>query len=312
MLALLCGGQGRVSAEMFDLTADQPPAAPIFAAASVLLGEDPRVMVRSGSSDLLANRTNQLLSATATLAIAACIDTALPGEIAVTGYSVGEMAAWSIAGIWCAEAALRLTALRAQAMDAADGAEGQLGYVRGLTRARVDALAAQHNCAIAITNPGNLFVLGGARDDVAALCQAAEATGAVRAALLDVRIASHTKRLAAAVAPFLDALKAVDGAAPKPGRQLLAGGNGARLYRAKTAMEQLAQQVATPIDWATTLEALVERGVDAVLDLGPGHALADMMRGAFPAVKSYAADGFRTVEGLRGWIASGGRTAGEP
>ncbi|WP_271672798.1 hypothetical protein [Bradyrhizobium sp. CCBAU 51627] len=39
--------------------------------------------------------------------------------------------------------------------------------------------------------------------------------------------------------------------------------------------------------------------------LGPGHALAEMMQGSFPPIRSYAADGFPTIAGLRNWIASG-------
>lgn len=313
MLALLCGGQGRVSPEMFDLTAAQPEAAAIFEASTRLLGADPRILVKQAAHDrLLENRTNQLLSVTATLTIQACIREVLPPAFAVTGYSVGEMAAWSIAGIWDAEAALHLTDCRARAMDAADRASdtsetgGQLGYIRGLDRNAVETLAARHHCAIAIINPGNLFVLGGGRAEITALCGAAETAGAVRAQLLEVRIASHTARLSAAVAPFLAALKAAAHDEPTAGCQLLAGGTGARIYRAEAAFERLAQQVATTINWAGTLEALVERGVDTVLDLGPGHALADMMRSTFPAVRTYAADGFRSVEGLRGWIVAGG------
>ena len=38
---------------------------------------------------------------------------------------------------------------------------------------------------------------------------------------------------------------------------------------------------------------------------GPaGHALAEMMHAFLPDVRCYAADGFRTIEGLRRWIAS--------
>ncbi|MEI9899837.1 MAG: malonyl CoA-ACP transacylase [Hyphomicrobium sp.] len=205
MLALLCGGQGRLSADMFALTADHPAAVPIFAAASRLVGTDPRQLVESADAERLsANRTSQLLSVTAVLAAHAAIADKLPQRFAVTGYSVGEMAAWSIAGVWSAEEALILTDHRARAMDIADGGEGHLAYVRGLDRKALSELASRHGCAIAIIDPGNLFVVGGALPDVTRLCRAAEAAGAVRAALLDVKVASHTPRLTAAVAPFLE------------------------------------------------------------------------------------------------------------
>jgi [acyl-carrier-protein] S-malonyltransferase len=303
MLALLCGGQGLLSPGLFDLTAGRPEAKAIFETATALLGCDPRHLVHDADGDLLAsNRTSQILSAAAALALHACIRDALPGRLAITGYSVGEMAAWSIAGVWTAEAALRLTDRRARAMDAAGGAGGRLGYVRGLARPAVQRLADRHNCAIAISNPGSLFVLGGNEPDVAGLCEAALAVGAAHAGLLAVKVASHTPRLINAVEPLRQALAAATSAGPTAGCMLLAGGDGERIPVAANATGKLAAQVATPIDWAGTLEALAEAGVDRILDLGPGHALADMAHAALPGVRSYAADGFRSIEGIVDWI----------
>ena len=135
MLALLCGGQGLLSPDMFDLVAKQPETAAIFEAAGAFLGRDPRALVH-GSDDgsLHANHTSQIFCVTAALATHACIAEALPAECAVSGYSVGEMAAWGIAGVWTAGETLRLTDCRARVMDAADSPDGQLGYIRGLNR----------------------------------------------------------------------------------------------------------------------------------------------------------------------------------
>ena len=308
MLALLSGGQGRLSAEMFDLTAEQPQAGPTFAETGALLGRDPRDLVRGGDHEaLLSNRTSQILSVCAALATYACLAETLPAEVAVAGYSVGEMAAWAIAGAWTAETSLRLTDRRARAMDAADGGAGGLGYVRGLARPAVEALARAHGCAIAIVNPERLFVVGGKRQDVAALCRAAEATGA-KAGPLDVRVASHTPRLAAAVTPFQAALASSRLANPAPGRLLFAGAT--RIFQTAGAIPDLAAQVARPLDWAATLEALGEAGVDRLLDLGPGHALADMARTALPQSRSYAAEAFHSLEGLRAWLAAPAGAAG--
>ena len=110
------------------------------------------------------------------------------------------------------------------------------------------------------------------------------------AALLDVHIASHTPRLLNAVAPFHRALDDAEGADPKPGRVLLACSERARVFRRSASTAALAAQIANPIDWAAALEALVEAGAETFLDLGPGHALADMAHTAFAGVHSYAAD----------------------
>ncbi|WP_051310838.1 acyltransferase domain-containing protein [Bradyrhizobium sp. Cp5.3] len=302
MLALLCGGQGTLSDTIFDLVADQPAAEPIFAAAAAVLGADPREFIRTRSADELSvNHTSQILTVTSTLAIHACIADLLTEQTAVTGYSVGEMAAWSIAGVWTADEALRLTDIRARLMQDAAGPDGRLGYVRGLDRAALEPLLARHRCEIAIKNPDLLFVIGGAERHVIALCEEAAKEGA-RAGLLAVKIASHTTGLAQACKPLQQALDASNQAAVARQRVLLAGGDGERIFTAEDATAKLANQVAHPIDWAATLEALAELGVTEVLDLGPGHALAEMMRASQPSMRCYAADGFRTIDGLRNWV----------
>jgi hypothetical protein len=177
---------------------------------------------------LLADRRSQILSVTAGLAAYACLTDRFPARVAVTGYSVGEMAAWSVAGIWNAATALQLTDLRARAMDEAGGTGGRPGYVRGMLRDAVEALAAAHRCAIAIIALSDLFVIGGAARDVEDLCSAA--AQAKRAGLLDVRIASHTAFLSGAVAPFREALERSTQAAPVPRHVLLAGGESTKSW----------------------------------------------------------------------------------
>ncbi|MBR0686132.1 acyltransferase domain-containing protein [Bradyrhizobium manausense] len=306
MLALLCGGQGTLSDKILDLVSENPVAEPIFMAATACLGEDPREFVRTrGTDELSANRVSQILTVTSALAIHACIADLLTGPTVVTGYSVGEMAAWSVAGIWTADEALRLTAIRARLMDSVPGPDGRLGYVRGLERPTLETLLAKHSCEIAIRNPDLLYVVGGTERDVINLCHEASTQRAARAGLLAVKIASHTSRLAPACEPLQQALAASTFAPVADRKILLAGDGGERIFSVPDAMARLASQVAREIGWAATLEALAEQGVDRVLDLGPGHALAEMMQGAAPSIRCYAADGFRSVEGLRNWIASG-------
>ena len=305
MLALLCGGQGTLSPQAFDLTADQPAAEPVFLAASAYLDHDPRELVRTRDADeLSANHVGQILSVTAALAIHACVADVLPEPIAVTGYSVGEMTAWSIAGIWTAEEALRLTDIRARRMEGVAGPDSRLGYVRGLDQDALERLAQKHRCGIAIKNPGLLFVVGGAERDVTDLCHEAAAEGAARAGLLAVKIASHTSRLEPAQEPLRQAIESSGHSAIASQRILLAGSDGERIFSATNAMAKLARQIARPIDWSATLEALAELGADRALDLGPGHALAEMMQAFLPSIRCYSADGFATLDGLRNWIAS--------
>lgn len=286
---------------MLDLVRDRPEAGSILAAAGDLLGMDPAALLaRADDAALHANRAGQILCVTRALAAAASL--ALPPSLLVAGYSVGEVAAWGIAGVWPAARTLRLAATRAELMDRVGGAGDMLGFVRGLPRDEVARLVDRFGCAIAIVNPGALFIIGGARRQVERCCEGALARGAAAARTIAVNVASHTPRLAGAVAPFLAALGETTPSPPLPGRALV-GAADATLVRGAPDLPGLAAQLDTTVDWATTLEALVERGADRLLELGPGTALTDMVRAAWPALDARALDEFRGIEGASAWIA---------
>jgi [acyl-carrier-protein] S-malonyltransferase len=162
MIAILCSGQGRQHAGMFSLTGDAPEASALFAHATTLLGRDPRSWVRSAAEDALhQDRTAQLLCTLQALSAAAVLADLLPQRRCVAGYSVGEVAAWSIAGLIAEAEALNLVTQRAEAMDATRKSEEGMLFVRGLPRAAIDELCARREAAIAIVNPGDAWVLGG-------------------------------------------------------------------------------------------------------------------------------------------------------
>ncbi|QCB43312.1 hypothetical protein E5673_14655 [Sphingomonas sp. PAMC26645] len=301
-LALLCSGQGLQSAEMFRSTRDAPAAAPVFAAASKVLRDDPRSFVTSAGDRLFANRASQILCVTQALSAHACLLDVLPERIVVAGYSVGEMAAWGIAGVWDVDATLTAVGARAESMDAASAGDAGLGFVRGLARGAVAELAARHDCEIAIIDPDLLFVVGGQRADLFRLCADASAAGAARTGLLAVHIASHTSALRAAVAPFASALAAIPTNRPRRGTTLLSAIDGAPIFDPATGITILASQVGQMIDWAAVLAAMVEAGVDTVLELGPGTALVSMVRTSFPSLRARAFDDFRSLEGVRQWL----------
>jgi [acyl-carrier-protein] S-malonyltransferase len=300
-LALLCSGQGRQARGMFALFDGADAAQPVFDAAASVLGADPRALVaEADEATLHNNRISQILCVTRALAAAACLE--LDSPLLIAGYSVGEMAAWGVAGLWSAEETIRLTAIRAELMDQADSGGGGLGFIRGLDRKAVEPLVAEYRCAIAIANPDRLFVIGGVRADVAACCAQALVVGAASARPLAVNVASHTPRLSSAVEPFEAVLSRSVPARIIKGRTLLGASDGAVVYSLARGAPGLARQLAHTVDWAGTLAALVERGADRIFELGPGGALSDMMRGAYPTLPVRALDDFQTLAGARAWL----------
>jgi [acyl-carrier-protein] S-malonyltransferase len=304
-LAILCSGQGAQHADMFALTAACPGAQALFSQATNLLGHDPRRWVRSAEPDALReNRTAQLLCVLQALCAAAALEHALPRERCVAGYSVGEMAAWSVAGLLAPTDALALTAARAEAMDAArHGAQGML-FIRGLSRMAIDRLLRDQNAAVAIVNPGDAFVLAGTKAALESIAAAALHVGAARVVPIGVAVASHTPLMREASVAFRKQFAPVSVAAsPAHGTRLLSGIDGAVVMDGPAAVEKLVLQLAQSVQWAACLEACMEAGTDTFLELGPGRALAEMAASAYPGVAARSVDEFKSIEGVSAWLA---------
>ncbi|MCJ2045986.1 acyltransferase domain-containing protein [Methylobacterium sp. J-078] len=304
-LAVLLSGQGGQHPKMFELTADLPEAEGVFAAATPLLGRDPRDLVHAGA-DLHANRTGQILCCVAGLSAWTLVRAARPARCVVVGYSIGDLAAFGCAGLFAPETVLRLAAARAEAMDAAAGPGYGLAGLRGLPAARAFAMAEAHACHPAIRNATDSVVVGGAVAALDALCAEALAAGAARAVRLPVHIPSHTPLLARASEAFRDHLEAAPLATPpRPSPRLLSGLDGAAVFRPEAGLAKLAAQISHTLDWAACLEGVREFGATQVLELGPGHALATMARAALPEARVHALEDFRTAAGLVQWIRNG-------
>ncbi len=304
-LAILCSGQGRQHAGMFALTGDAPEAGSLFAHAATLFdGRDPRDIVRRESSDILHhNRMGQIICTLQALSAVTALRDALPDRLVVAGYSVGEVAAWGVAGLSSMTDTLDLVTRRAEAMDAASPAGDGLLFVRGLPREAVDKLCAQHDAAVAIVNPGDAFLLGGSRAALHALAAEAEAMKATRVVDVAVEVASHTKRLAKASVEFRKSLTHLPIKFPPPsGTRLLSGIDGAPVIIADNGLDKLAAQISQTVQWADCLQGCIEGGATAFLELGPGPALSEMATAAYPDVPARSLDDFKTLQGVRAWL----------
>lgn len=306
-LAILCSGQGQQHAGMFDLVADAPEASKLFETAETLLGADPRDLVKSAAPEVLeTNRTAQILCVLQAVALQAALGGALPARRLIAGYSVGEVAAWALAGLIDGVNALHLVAARAEAMDTAGhGSEG-LTFVRGLNRNLVDALCRAQNIALAIVNPRDGFVVGGPVTGLDAFEKGARQIGAQRVVRLRIHVASHTERLAAASVAFAHALDGVEmRSVMAPGVRLYSGIDGAAVLDIASGRRKLADQISHTVEWASCMKSCAEAGAITFLELGPGRALSAMVSEAVPRVSARSSEDFRSLVGLRAWITRG-------
>jgi [acyl-carrier-protein] S-malonyltransferase len=305
-LAVLCSGQGPQWSNMFALTGDAPEAANLFAHAATLLGgRDPREMVQTDPDDTLhLNRVGQILCTLQALAATATLRGAWPRRLIIAGYSVGEVAAWSVAGLIDATMTLDLVSRRANAMDAPSRPGDGLLFIRGLSYGAVEDLCNRHDAAIAIVNPGDAFVLGGPGVALKIIADVAKRMGAARAVRLAVNVASHTPRMAAASSEFRKILDQTPTKhASDSNVRLFSGIDGSPVVNISAGLNKLAKQISHTVQWAHCLEGCVEAGASVFFELGPGRALNEMAAGAYPDISARSLEDFRTLQGARAWLA---------
>ncbi len=262
---------------------------------------------------LQTNRIAQPLIFASQLALWQQLAQRLPRPVAVAGYSLGEMAACCVAGCFGAEEGIALCAERAAAMDACIDTPAGLLAIAGLPAASSEALAADYGLAVAIRNGPDHLVLGGPEPGLQRAAQQAEHLGAARVVRLGVTTPSHTPWLAAAAQRFATHLAthlASPHLEPHPQRlttPVLSAIDGRPASQSQAALQALARQIDHPLDWTACQDAIAERQPDAILEIGPGNALARMWAERHPHIPVRAGDEFRSVEGIVEWVEKQGR-----
>lgn len=292
-LLLLCPGQGGQHAGMFDLARSSAPAAALL---------DRLSLPSAAQQDSYANRHAQPLIVAATLAMWTALREHAPAPALIAGYSIGELAAYGVAGAYPAETAVALAAQRARMMDsAADAMPAQtLLAISGMALRRVLPLLPQHSYAIAIETGEDSCIAGGPASARDALEQAVMALGG-RSSRLPVAVASHTHWMQSAVAPFAALLERTPFL---PMQAPVLSGIGAINVRDQhTAIAHQSRQLAETIHWSACMDAAAEAGISDALELGPGSALSRMLQQRHPHIRTRSVADFRTLDGILDWLA---------
>jgi [acyl-carrier-protein] S-malonyltransferase len=304
-IALLCSGQGYQDADMFDLLADAPEADAVFKRGRLILGgRDPRELVRSATNNMLhTNKVGQVLCCTQAIAAWTVLRAKVRRPLVVAGYSVGELAAWGVAGLLGDEAVLDLAAQRAAAMDEATTQPSGLAAIRGLKRATLDPICRTHGAYVAIVNGEDQMLVGGATTALDAVIQDAQAAGARRTTILPVPVPSHTPLLAGASDRFRQALSGAYLPAEVPaGVRLLSGIDGAAVFDVRAGADKLARQIQQTVDWAACMQSCRAAGVTKVVEFGPGDALARLMHEFMPDADVHGLSEFRSLAAFEHWV----------
>ncbi|MEO7851385.1 MAG: acyltransferase domain-containing protein [Rubrivivax sp.] len=230
------------------------------------------------------------------------IQARLPAPAAIAGYSVGELAAFSVAGVFDAEQAMSLAVLRAAAMDrSAAGQDTGLLAVAGVGQALLGSVSKTHRLATAIHLAEDHKLLGGKVADLIDAESALSAAGA-QCKLLPVRIASHTPQMAAAAADMSATLATIPFLRPRTA--LVCNRSGGAECDPQALKTAFAEQIANPVLWDRCMDAIAERRVNCVLEIGPGNTLSRWWNKRHPAIAARSIDDFRSADAIVAWVAA--------
>lgn len=302
-LALLCSGQGGQHPGMFDLArADRNAGMLLDQWALDSIFGMPLDTVLAENTLLFSNRIAQPLIVAATLATWAAIKNHVPVPALVAGYSIGEVAAYGVAGALAAEDAIDLAVSRARLMDACltQSPRQVLIAISGFNADTIDALLQQHGFHIAIETGEDSIIAGGLLKSVAEVEKKVMQSGG-RITVLPIEIASHTPYMQAAVAPFCAELERHHFSIPAV--PVLSGISAALVNHTDQAISTLSNQLTETIRWMDCMDACAETGVTVALELGPGSALSRMLQARHPEIECRSVNEFRTLAGIATWLA---------
>ena len=283
-IAWVFPGQGSQKVGMADQVLNISGANERFALASELLGRDLLAICQGqsgrgdGPDDLNDTRNTQpALFVVESLLVDNLLKQGRDASM-VAGHSLGELVALYAAGVFDLQTGLSLMKTRSELM--ADAGGGAMTAVIGFDRAQLDDLvAATDGVSIANDNSDAQVVISGSPEAVQTVGGALKCK---RAIPLTVSGAFHSPFMAEAAARFSDSL---DGVTFRDARiPLLSNCDPTATTKAECLKQRLKQQMTTGVRWRETMVAMAERGIETLVEIGPGNVLSGLAKRSMEGV----------------------------
>ena len=276
-----------------------PGAADRLAAWSQISGLDLARLGTSATAEEITDTavTQPLVVATTLLAYDELARRGLPTQTVVAGHSVGEIAAYAIAGVISPDDAVRLAAVRGAEMAKAcavepTGMSAVLGGDEAEVLARLEALElvpANRNAAGQIVAAGSVWALEKLAEDPPAKARVRQ---------LATAGAFHTHYMASALDGYAAAAEQVSAA--DPATTLLSNFDGQPVTSAADAMEKLVAQLTRPVRWDLCTETMRKLNTSAIVEFPPAGALTGIAKRELRGVATHAVKTPADLDGVAG------------
>jgi [acyl-carrier-protein] S-malonyltransferase len=222
----------------------------------------------------------------ATLAALFGLEGQISNKIAgVAGHSVGEITAAVASGVFSAEQAIKFVKERGDAMALAAGLEPtSMAAVLGGDQTVVEARLAELGLEPANYNGGGQIVAAGSASAIGEL--QAEGPAGARVIPLQVAGAFHTRYMAPAVETL--ATYAAGMTVGDPVSKLWTNAGGKSVTSGQEFVQLMVNQVKSPVRWDLCMQAMVEAGVTALIEVSPAGTLTGLAKRSMPGIESVA------------------------
>jgi [acyl-carrier-protein] S-malonyltransferase len=219
-------------------------------------------------------------------------------DVTVAGHSVGEIAAYAIAGVISADDAVKLAATRGSEMAKAcalepTGMSAVLGGDEAEVLARLEALdlvPANRNAAGQIVAAGALSALDKLSEDPPAKARVRQ---------LATAGAFHTHFMASATDGYASAVSKVTTTEPSSlTATLLSNADRQPVASAADAMSKLVSQLTRPVRWDLCIETMRQINVTAIVEFPPAGTLAGIAKRELRGVPTHAVKSPADLDGL--------------
>ncbi len=312
--AFVFPGQGSQAVGMLDAWADHPAVRETLAEASQALGEDIGRLIHEGPKEALALTTNtqpvMLVAGVAAYRAWRAEGGAAPAVVA--GHSLGEYAALVAAGSLTLAQAAPLVRFRAQAMqEAVPVGVGAMAAILGMDAAGVIA-GCREACAsfgagssevveaVNFNDPAQT-VIAGSKAAVDKACEVLKAAGAKRALPLPVSAPFHSSLMKPAADRLREKLAGTAIAAPAI--PVVNNIDVAVEADADRIRDALYRQAFGPVRWVECVRAIQARGIDTIVECGPGKVLAGMTKRIDAALTGLAVFDPASLADVKGQLA---------
>jgi [acyl-carrier-protein] S-malonyltransferase len=297
--AFVFPGQGSQAVGMLDAWGDHPEVLGTLSEASDALGENVGQLIQEGPKEMLSLTTNtqpvMLVAGVAAWRVWCAEGGASPSVLA--GHSLGEYAALVASGVLTLAQAAPLVRFRAAAMqEAVPVGTGAMAAILGMDGPRVIAGCAEAQAtfgvgslevveAVNFNDPAQT-VIAGSKAAVDKACEVLKAHGAKRALPLLVSAPFHSSLMKPAAERLKEQLASTEfsqGKIPVVNNIDVAVETDADRIR-----YALYRQAFGPVRWVECVQAMKARGVETIVECGPGKVLAGMVKRIDPELTGVA------------------------